>query len=86
MRPVGRKTLIALLVILLFFLSWFTTMAVSAYRIHSDSPTGIDLPVPTETAGADTITLILLGAGILNLAIWGRNQCRRGSTKPGESG
>ncbi|MBP2669705.1 MAG: hypothetical protein H6Q80_1907 [Deltaproteobacteria bacterium] len=77
MRHVARKILISLLVILPFSLCWVTTMAVPAYRIHPDNPPDIGSPVESETSGTEATALVLLGAGILSLAIRGRNQCRR---------
>jgi len=84
MRHVGRKILIASLVILPFFLCWVTTIAVPAYRVQLDTPRGTDFPVNTEAFAFEPMTLILLGAGLLNLAIWGRNHCRNGSIRSGE--
>lgn len=86
MRHVARKILIVLLVVLPIFLSWVTTTAVPAYRIDSDGPSRINTPANTEDTGANPITLILLGTGLLNLAIWGRNQCRKGQPNPGTTG
>jgi hypothetical protein len=88
MRRAGRNILWAVLVILPFFLSWVTTMAIPANRVHPESPTGIPHPVNTEAVGeaaaAENISLILLGAGILNLAMWGRSRWRRASAKSGD--
>lgn len=86
MRRVARKILIVLLVVLPVFLSWVTTTAVPAYRIDSDGPSGTNPPASTEDTRANPVTLILLGAGLLNLAIWGRNQCRKGQNNPGTMG
>jgi hypothetical protein len=85
MRHFGRKILITSLVILPFFLCWVTTMAVPAYLTHLDTPPGTDFPANTDASVFEPMTLILLGAGLLNLAIWGRNHCRNGSTKSGVS-
>ena len=85
MKHVGRKILITSLVILPLFLCWVTTMAVPAYRIHLDTPQTTGIPVNTEASAFEPMTLILLGAGLLNLAIWGRNHYRNGSAKSGES-
>ena len=88
MRRAGRNVLWAVLVILPFFLSWVTTMAIPANRVHPEPPTGITPPVNTEAVGeaaaAENISLILLGAGIMNLAMWGRSHWRRASAKSGD--
>ena len=86
MRRIARKILIVLLVVLPVYLSWVTTTAVPAYRIDQYDPSSINIPANMEDTGSNPVTLILLGTGLLNLAIWGRNQCRKGQTDPGGTG
>lgn len=84
MRRVGRKILVVFLGILPSIFCWVTAAAVPAYWVQSGSSTGTGVPVNTEVIDPDHISLILLGVGILNLAVWGRNLCRRWSIKAGE--
>ena len=74
MKRAGRTFLVTCFFLLSIFLCWVSAVANPTYLI----PGTEGVPAGGGMADGDNPgALILLGAGLLNFAVWGRNRCRR---------